>query len=99
MKPFHLAGLAFTLALTALPSLAQAQPSQTPPDSKVAVKNFDVFVDPPTGFVFIKLPQGWKFVGKVEPSTLSSLPPTVLTSLLAEDAADNTVAKAGPEAN
>lgn len=30
------------------------------------VPDFTVFVDPPTGFVFVKLPAGWKFVGKAD---------------------------------
>ena len=30
------------------------------------VPDFTVFVDPPTGFVFVKLPDGWKFVGKAD---------------------------------
>lgn len=48
----------------------------------VAVRNFDVFVDPPTGYTFVRLPSGWKFVGVVEQSDLGNLPATVITSLL-----------------
>ena len=55
----------------------------------IAVADFTVFVDPPTGFVFVKLPKGWKFVGKVEPADVAGLPGNVVTSLLiGEDDAD-----------
>jgi hypothetical protein len=45
-------------------------------------KNFDVFVDKPTGFIFVKLPGGWKFAGKVGPKDLRHLPSTVVTSVV-----------------
>lgn len=45
------------------------------------VANLSVLVDPPTGFVFVKLPSGWKFVGAVDRATLNELPPHVLTTL------------------
>lgn len=60
------------IALAALS--AQAAP--------VEVHDFDVFVDPPTAFAFVKLPQGWKFVGKIDAKALSELPAKVHTSLL-----------------
>ena len=47
--------------------------------------DYTVFVDPPTGFVFVKLPVGWKFVGKIEPAQVASLPATVVTALLTGD--------------
>jgi hypothetical protein len=50
--------------------------------SQVAVKPFDVFVDPPSRFVFLKLPAGWKFVGSLSEAEMRTLPPSVLTSLL-----------------
>jgi hypothetical protein len=62
------AGVAFVC------SSAQAEP--------VVVKNFDIFVDPPTAFVFVKMPQGWKFVGKLDEDAMRELPPSVHTSLL-----------------
>jgi hypothetical protein len=48
-------------------------------------KNFDVFVDRPTGFIFVKLPSGWKFAGKVNPNDMRHLPSTVLTSVVADE--------------
>jgi hypothetical protein len=50
--------------------------------TSVPVADYAVFVDPPTGFVFVKLPAGWKFVGQVERESLAQLPSTVFTSLL-----------------
>ena len=79
MKTF--AALVFVVLLGgAVVTPAMSEPSQD--QAAVAFRNFDVFVDPPTGYTFVKLPSGWKFVGKVEQSELGDLPPTVLTSLL-----------------
>jgi len=67
----------FAAAVLALPAVAQ-----TTGTTQVPVGDYTVFVDPPTGFVFVKLPVGWKFVGKVEQEALAKLPATVVTSLL-----------------
>lgn len=48
----------------------------------ITVKPYDVFVDLPSGFAFVRLPAGWKFVGALHAAELRSLPPTVLTTLL-----------------
>ena len=49
------------------------------------VPEFTVFVDPPTGFVFVKLPAGWKFVGKADLRQVTAPAPGVVTSLLEGD--------------
>lgn len=74
---FAAAAVAFTLALPATTVHAQ--------DSAVAVDDYAVFVDLPTAFAFIKLPTGWKFIGKLDASQLRQLPPDTLTSLLPVD--------------
>jgi hypothetical protein len=83
----------FTLVLGALigaPAEAQAADA-------VTVNEYDVFVDPPTAFAFIKLPTGWKFIGKLDAAQLRDLPPGTLTSLLpAEEEATRLAAGSKP---
>ncbi len=68
--------MSFAALLAAAPVLARSQThEEVPPD-------YSVFLDPPTGFVFVKLPAGWKFVGKVDASDAAKIPSTVLTSVL-----------------
>jgi hypothetical protein len=43
---------------------------------------YSVFVDQPTGFTFVKLPGGWKFVGAVSKEEAQHVPSSVLTSVL-----------------
>jgi len=73
----------FALSVAALlataPTLSQAERTAK------AVPEYTVFVDPPTGFVFVKLPAGWKFVGKVEAKDVARLPAGVVTALLTGD--------------
>lgn len=64
-----------TFALVS-PAFAQTAPQ---------VKDLDIFVDLPTGFTFVKMPAGWKFVGKLEAEQMRHLPSTALTSLLPPD--------------
>ena len=74
------------LAMIAAAVLALPVAAQTAVDAAdatmIKVQDFAVFVDPPTGFVFVKMPMGWKFVGKVDHATVASLPTGVITSLL-----------------
>ncbi len=49
-------------------------------------KPFAVFVDQPTGFTFVKMPSGWKFVGAITKEQAKHLPGSVLTSVLPADA-------------
>ncbi len=54
----------------------------------VPVKDFDVFVDEPTGFVFIRLPTGWKFVTRLGHLDLAQLPRNVHRTLLMPESED-----------
>ena len=64
-------GLAFAFGL----SPAHAQ-------SFFQVKDWDVYVDLPTGFAYVKTPVGWKFVRQLDEEQMSRLPDTTLTALL-----------------
>jgi len=65
-----LATLAFSAVLP-----AQAQ-------SFVQVRDWDVYVDVPTRFAFVKTPKGWTFVRQLDEAQMAQLPPSTLTSLL-----------------
>jgi hypothetical protein len=79
MKRLTLLALTFAALAAALPSV-QAQAAEAP-----AVKDWDVFVDLPTGFAFVKTPLGWKFVRQLDAEQMARLPATTLTSLLPVD--------------
>lgn len=74
-----------TIATLAVATPAQAAQAADEPASQRVVPEFTVFVDPPTGFVFVKLPQGWKFAGKVDAIELTRLPAGVVTALLKDE--------------
>lgn len=64
-------GLALAFAMPA----AQAQ-------SFVQVRDWDVFVDLPTGFAYVKTPIGWRFVRQLDEEQMARLPASTLTALL-----------------
>jgi hypothetical protein len=83
--------IATAFAALVLSASALAQSSSVP------VKDFDVYVDTPTGFVFLKLPAGWKFVARLDEAEMGRLPGTVLTSLLLPEADAPMAARQGGE--
>ena len=84
-----------TIMVASTAVFAQTAPETSPTVAATPAKNFDVFVDKPTGFTFVKLPGGWKFAGKVSPTDMRYLPSTVLTSVVP----DKPTQMAGDQAN
>lgn len=82
MKPVLRTLIAATIVAASSAAFAQTAPETGHTVAATAAKNFDVFVDKPTGFTFVKLPGGWKFAGKVNPNDMRHLPSTVLTSVV-----------------
>ncbi|SAK49910.1 hypothetical protein AWB76_01391 [Caballeronia temeraria] len=64
------------LLLSPLASFAQS------PATAASPAPYSVFVDQPTGFTFVKLPSGWKFVGAVSQEEAQHVPAGVLKSVL-----------------
>lgn len=55
--------VAFGLAGAVLSTQASVLDTQTVPQA-AAASQYDTYHDRPTGFVFVKLPSGWRFVGR-----------------------------------
>ena len=77
------ATLLLSLAAVSVPSLAEADTTAAP--QPVVVPDYTVYLDLPTGFTFIKMPQGWVFAGKSERAVNAPLPSNVVTNLLAPE--------------
>lgn len=90
MKTRPIARLCGVLSL-----LAAAAATPAEPERAAAVAPYTVFVDPPTGYVFVKLPQGWRFVAAVGAEDVARLPPQVVTHLLEPEAGRDRVHAAG----
>jgi mono/diheme cytochrome c family protein len=78
--------LAISLASTvAVLGLTLVTPVQAQSSSTVEVKDWDVYVDLPTRFAFVKTPTRWVFVRQLDEEQMTRLPPSTLTSLLKVD--------------
>jgi hypothetical protein len=76
---------AATLTLAAPGAMAQPQGPSTSP---IEVKDWDVYVDLPTRFAFVKTPERWVFVRQLDEEQMTRLPRTTLTALLPVDDSD-----------
>ena len=75
-----LAAAAITLATFAAAIPAQAQ-------SFIQTRDWDVYVDRPTRFAYVKTPvKGWVFVRQLDAAQMDRLHPTTLTALLPREA-------------
>ncbi len=73
---------AVVLSIAAPAAVAQPQGRTTSP---VEVKDWDVYVDLPTRFAFVKTPTRWVFVRQLDEEQMTRLPRTTLTALLPID--------------
>ena len=71
------AAIAVTGFVSALPAQAQ---------SFIQTKDWDVYVDLPTRFAYVKTPTGWTFVRQLDEAQMDRLHPTTLTALLPREA-------------
>lgn len=69
-----------SLALALLVSAGAALTVQAQAASS-GVRDFDVFVDLPTGFAFVKTPDRWTFVRQLDAEQLKKLHPSTLVEL------------------
>ncbi len=67
-------------AAIALAGFAAALPAQA--QSFVQTKDWDVYVDLPTRFAYVKTPTGWTFVRQLDEAQMAQLPASTLTALL-----------------
>lgn len=70
------------LAIAALAIAAAAASTPSQAQSFVQVKEWDVYVDLPTRFAYVKTPMGWTFVRQLDEAQMDHLHPTTLTALL-----------------
>jgi len=76
----------FATAAVALAGFAAALPAQA--QSFIQTKDWDVYVDLPTRFAYVKTPMGWKFVRQLDEAQMEQLHPTTLTALLPREQED-----------
>ena len=67
-------------AAVAFAGFAAALPAQA--QSFVQTKDWDVYVDVPTRFAYVKTPAGWTFVRQLDEAQMAQLPASTLTALL-----------------
>ena len=80
--------LLLSLVLISPMALAATPPSEAPatPASRAGVvspESYLVFVDPITGYMFVKTPVGWKFRGVLPADRMEHLPAGTYTRLIA----------------